>query len=273
MRIIDRYIVGSIIQIYLTTIIAFCFLYILIDLASNLDELISRKVPFAVLYQYYASFFPIILTQTSAIACLIATLFVYSHLNYGNEIIALRTSGLNFWKIARPAIAIALLVSSFIFWLNEEYVPNAQAKSERIRNANMVNEDDSAHRTKAKITNLTFYGLKNRLYFIDKFDPNTFEIEGITIIGFDGEQNIREKINAWKGKWTGIIWKFYNCQIAEFSGTDIQSPTTVTFYEEKLMDIKESPQDFMRQRLNVSSMNIQQLKDYISKFSNSGAVK
>jgi lipopolysaccharide export system permease protein len=39
------------------------------------------------------------------------------------------------------------------------------------------------------------------------------------------------------------------------------------------MDIKETPQDFLRQRLNVTSMNILQLNDYILLFSNSGAVK
>ena len=39
------------------------------------------------------------------------------------------------------------------------------------------------------------------------------------------------------------------------------------------MDIKETPEDFLKQRLNVTSMNIRQLKSYIDRFSKSGAIK
>ncbi len=39
------------------------------------------------------------------------------------------------------------------------------------------------------------------------------------------------------------------------------------------MDIRETPKDFLRQRLDVNSMHIHQLYDYITRFSNSGATK
>jgi len=39
------------------------------------------------------------------------------------------------------------------------------------------------------------------------------------------------------------------------------------------MDIKETPEDFLKQRLSVESMNIKDLSSYISKFSESGAVR
>ena len=42
-------------------------------------------------------------------------------------------------------------------------------------------------------------------------------------------------------------------------------------YPEKLVDIKETPEDFLKQRLNVNAMNIQQLHAYIERFSDSGA--
>jgi len=273
MRILDRYITKSVFSIFISTIIVFCCLYVLIDAATNLDDLIERKVSLMILWQYYSSLLPTIIIQTAPIACLIATLFCYSQLNHNNEIIALRTSGLNFWKIAKPAIVASIIVSVFIFWLNERYVPESGIKAEKIRDEELINENDSVARTKEKIKNLTFYGLKNRLYFIDQFDPSNYELQGITIIGFDRKQNIQEKIVAWKGKWTGFMWKFYNCQVTEFGEGDLRAPIKVKVYPEKLMDIKESPRDFMKQRLNVSAMNIRQLSSYISRFSNSGATK
>ena len=97
MRILDNYINKSIIIIFITTVLVFCFLYVLIDITGILDEIIDRAVPIGILIQYYLSYFPIILVQSSSMACLIATLFTFSRLNNNNEIIVMRSSGLNFW--------------------------------------------------------------------------------------------------------------------------------------------------------------------------------
>ena len=274
MRILDRYITTSVIKIFVFTILTFCFLYVLIDITSQLDEFIDRKVPIDILIQYYISYFPIILSQPiSSVACLIAVLFTFSNLNTGNEVVAMRSSGLNFWQITKPAIVFGLIISVLVFWVNERLVPRATEVTQQIRNENMVLLVDRLRKKNEKIKHLTFYGLKNRLYFIDTFDSKANELEGITIIEHDQQQNIKQKIVALRGVWTGIAWKFYQCQITPFVRSDIEPSPRIKYYEEKLMDIKESPKDFLNQRLNVNSMNIRQLDDYIDRFSKSGAQK
>lgn len=274
MRILDRYITKSIVTIFIFTILTFCILYVLIDATTQLDEFIDRKVPINILVEYYIAYIPIILSQPiTAVACLISVLFTFSSLSTNNEVIAMRASGLNFWQITKPAIMFGLIISMLVFWVNERLVPQATEITTQIRNDNMVLLVDRIRRKKEKIKNLTFYGLKNRLYFIDTFDPDTNELMGITIIEYDQQQNIKQKINAYKGAWTGLAWKFYQCHITPFNNVDINAPLRVKIYKDKLMDIKETPEDFLKQRLNVTSMNIRQLKDYINRFSKSGAVK
>ena len=39
------------------------------------------------------------------------------------------------------------------------------------------------------------------------------------------------------------------------------------------MDIKETPKDFLRQRMDINSMNLRQLHGYIKRFAGSGALK
>lgn len=273
MRILDRHITKSIVKIFTAAVLIFCFLYILIDATTNLDEIIDRKIPAPVLLQYYISFFPMIMVQTSPIACLIAVLLTFSGLNNHNEIIAMRTSGLNFWQITKPAVSFSLLISAAIFLVNERLVPEAAMTTQHIRDENMILTADRLRKKDEKIKNLTFYGLKNRLYFIDAYSPVTRELEGITIIEHDQNQNIQQKIVALKGVWTGIAWKFYQCQITTFNPVNLTTPVKIKIYKEKLMDIQENPDDFLKQRLNVSSMNIRQLNAYISKFANSGAQK
>ncbi len=273
MRILDKYISSSIITIFVVTILVFCFLYILIDLASNLNEIINRQVPGPVLASYYSSFFPIIFIHTSPIACLLAVLLTYSKLNSNNEIVALRSSGLNFWKMTKPALFLGIIVSILAFLVNEKFVPQATVNSENIRNENIILEVDSERKKHAKIRNLTFYGLNNRLFFIDSFDPDTYELKGINITGQDDLQRVREKIIALRGEWTGSAWKFFQVYTTRFHIVDGILTEEAQYHEEKIMEIQETPKDFLKQRLNVTSMNIAELSDYIDRFSESGAFK
>jgi len=272
MRILERYITQSIITIFISTLLIFCFLYILIDVTGILDEIIDRKVPLSILLKYYFSYAPTIIVQSSSMSCLIATLFTFSSLNNNNEIIVMRSSGLNFWQITKPALIFGILISATIFWMNENYVPQATANAQKIWDENMVLKSDRINKKK-EIKNLTFYGLKNRLYFISAFSPQNHNLSGITIIEYSQNQNIKQKIVALKGEWTGIAWKFYQCQITNYENSKTNHPLKIKIYEEKLMDIKETPEDFMKQRIDVSSMNIKELKKYIKRFSNSGASK
>ena len=274
MRILDRYILKSVLIIFAGTVFTFAFLFILVDMFSNLQDFIEKNVGLNVVAQYYISFLPSIVVQTSTMACLISVLFTYSNLNAHNEIIAIRSSGMNFWQITRPALVFALFVSILVFLVNEKFVPQSSIINQQIRDTQIKVVPSQKGKGTPLIHNLTFYGLKNRLFFIDTFDPNTNELTGITIIGHDHNQNLVEKIVALKGKWTGIAWKFINCQVTTYNNSlPNVPPTSIRMSTEKLMDIKETPKDFLRQRMDISSMNLRQLHGYIKRFAGSGAIK
>jgi len=274
MRILDRYILKSIFVIFAGTVFTFAFLFILIDMFGNLQDFIAKNVSLGVIAQYYVSFLPSIIVQTSTMACLISVLFTYSSLNAHNEIIAIRASGMNFWQITRPALVFAVFVSACVFLVNEKFVPQSSMVNQEIRDTEIKVVPSQKGKGIPVIHNLTFYGMKNRLFFIDSFDPNTNALTGITIIGHDHNQNLVEKIVALKGTWTGIAWKFYNCQVTSYNSTlPNDPPSSIRISMEKLMDIKETPKDFLRQRMDISSMNLLQLHAYIKRFSGSGALK
>ncbi len=51
MKIVERYIAFSILRLFISCLLVFCFLYVLIDAASNLDEYIRGKIPLEILLQ------------------------------------------------------------------------------------------------------------------------------------------------------------------------------------------------------------------------------
>lgn len=276
MRLTERYSLIQILTVFILTVAVFMVLFILIDAASNLDEFLENRVSWMVLGRYYLNYIPYVLTESACLAAVIAVMLVFSNMHQNFEIIALRASGLNFWQISRPALGFAVLIGAVVLWLNDRVVPQAMMHTRTIKEHH-IKKTPSPKKQKDIIHNLTFYGLDNRLYFVDTYDPNTQQLEHITVIAFktpSADQKeaavIQEKITALSGQWTGIAWKFRNVRITQFV-RDPTPRTVVRFYREKLMDIRETPQDFLKQRLDVRLMNFQELKDYIARFANSGA--
>ncbi len=267
MRILDRYIIKTMIKTFLGCITIFVFLYIIVDIFGHLDEILKQKVALLTLRNYYLSYLPIIFIQIAPVASLLATLYTLGSLTRHNEIIAMRTSGLSIFQITQTMIIFGIIISLFVFVVNERIAPGA---SNLLQQTKREMQDKSKPQEKEVIKNLSMYGLKNRLFFVNKFSLRDNTLQGITILQQDSQQNITKKIVANRGIWEDGLWKFYQSLTYNFdeSGQIKENPQ---YLQEEIMDITENPQDFLSQRQHPESMNISQLKNYIFRLSDSGA--
>lgn len=270
MRILDRYILKSVLVIFSACLAAFLFLYVIIDLFSRLDDILKQGVSLYVLRQYYLGYLPIIFVQVAPIACLLAILYTFSRLNRDNEIIAMRASGLSIPQITQTIIIFGVILSVFVFWVNDRFVPQSLAFTEKIK----AEMDKGARQTQEKerevIKSLYMYGAKNRLFYVNKFFPAANTMEGITILEHDAKQNVIKKIVAGKGVYNEGVWRFYHSITYDFDQNG-QIKDEPQYLEEEIMTIPETPQEFLSQRQRPDFMNIGQLEDYIWKLSKSGA--
>jgi len=270
MRILDRYTLKSIILIFFSCIFVFLFLYIVIDLLSNLDEILKHQATLTLLVRYYLSYLPIMFVQVSPFACLLASVYTFAKLNHNNEIIAMRCSGLSIFEIARSTLLFGILISLSVFWVSDRLVPTYLSKNQKIK----IQIEEGSIKNKSKkletITNLSMYGLRNRLFFINKFSPYTKTMEGITILEQDEHQNLTKKIIASKGIYQDGLWKFSQSITYSFdeNGQVIDEPT---YFEEEIMNIPETPENFTTLRQKPELMSIRQIEDYIWRVSKSGA--
>ena len=270
MRILDRYILKSIISIFISCIFVFLFLYIVIDLLSNLDEVLKHQATLMLMARYYLSYLPIMFVQISPFACLLSTVYTFGRLNHNNEIIAMRSSGLSVLDIARNALIFGLLISLTVLWVSDRLVPTSLVENQKIQ----AQIQEGLTRNKLKktevITNLSMYGLRNRLFFINKFSPETKTMEGITILEHDQNQNLTKKIIAPKGVYQDGLWRFFQSITYNFdrNGQVIDEPL---YLEEEIMSIPETPQEMASLRQKPEQMNIHQMQNYIWRLSKSGA--
>jgi len=270
MRIIYRYILKSIITVFISCIFLFLFLYVVIDILSHLDDILKHKTHYLVLIQYYLWYLPIMFVQISPFACLLSTLYTFSKLNHNNEIIAMRASGLSIFYITRTALVFGAVVSLLVFLVNDRIMPQAMNITQKIKAQMEEGSSRKLDKRNEIIPNLSMYGLKNRLFFISKFYTENYTLEGITILEHDESQNLTKKIVARKGLYEDRLWKFFNSITYNFdlSGQIVGEPI---YMEEEIMTIPEGPKDFLAQRQKPESMTIAQLDTYIWKLSKSGA--
>ncbi|MFA5356210.1 MAG: LptF/LptG family permease [Candidatus Omnitrophota bacterium] len=270
MRILDRYILKSVLALFFQCLLTFLFLYVIIDIFSHLDDILKHKTSLEMIGRYYLSYLPIIFVQVSPIACLLSTLYTFGALNRNNELIAMRASGLNIFQITKTVIIFGIILSACVFWVNDRFVPSSMALTEKIKSQ----MESGARKTKEKghetISNLSMYGLKNRLFFVNKFSPSANTMEGIIILEHDDKQNITKKIVANKGVYRDGLWWFYQCITYHFDD-NVQMREEPQYEEEEIMEIPETPYDFLHQMLRPEFMTISQLNNYIWKLSESGA--
>jgi lipopolysaccharide export system permease protein len=270
MRILDRYILKSVLYIFFSCVFLFLFLYITIDLLSNLEDILKQQVSIALLVQYYLTYLPVMFVQVSPFACLLSTVYTFAKLNQSNEIIAMRSSGLSIFHIARNVLIFGLIISAMVFWISDQMLPQALVFNQKIK----VQMEENSKKTKVKkpdvINNLSMYGLKNRLFFINRFFLDSKTMEGITILEHDNNQNLTKKIVASKGVYDEGLWKFYQCISYDFdsNGQVVEEPT---YFEEQIMTIPETPRDFMSLRQKPELMSIREMENYIWRLSKSGA--
>ncbi|MFH0855528.1 MAG: LptF/LptG family permease [Candidatus Omnitrophota bacterium] len=270
MRILDRYILKSIVAIFISCIFLFLFMYVVIDVLSRLEDILKLQIHYTLLIQYYLSNLPMMFIQVAPFACLLSTLYTFSKLNHNNEVIAMRASGLSVFYITKTAIIFGLLVSLFIFWVSDRVCPHAMLLNKKIVAKMDEKKKDRVKKKTESLINLSMYGLKNRLFFINRFYPSAKTMEGIIILEQDENQNLTRKIVANKGVYEDGIWRFYQSITYDFdlNGQIINEPL---YLEEEIMTIPETPNDFLAQRQKPEFMTIAQLDNYIWKMSHSGA--
>lgn len=269
MRILDRYILKPILGTFLGCLFIFIFLYIISDVLGRLDEILKSHIDVIFIYQYYLTYFPVIFTQTSPIAILLATIYTFGKLNRNNELIALRSSGLSLWQISSTVLTLGLILSLVIFYVNERFVPFAALEAEKMKsqiegNKNVSLKEETIH-------HLTFYGLGNRLFFVTSFDTKNNVMKGITILEHDERQNLVAKIVANEGAYKDKLWIFYEYTKFHFDRYG-QIASDTAYSPEQIMDITETPQDFLQQRERPELMTIAQLEDYIWRLEKSSAI-
>ena len=123
MKILQRYISGSLVTTFLINVLVLIGILCLGNLLKVADLILNGMAPWLIL-KFLGLLIVKLLQYAIPVAILTSTLLVFGRLSADNEITAMRSCGVGLSPIISPVIAVATLLTVFCLYLHNTAIPN-----------------------------------------------------------------------------------------------------------------------------------------------------
>ncbi len=125
LTIIDKYILKRYLATFVTMLLMFIPIGIIIDVSEKINKMIENKIPFMEIATYYYNFTIYFANSLFPIFLFLSIIWFTSKLANNTEIIAILSSGISFTRFLRPYIIGASIVSIVVLLMGFYVVPKA----------------------------------------------------------------------------------------------------------------------------------------------------
>jgi len=278
MKILDRYIIVTFLKNLIWAIIAATVIFIVVNGVERLDKFVDAKVQLSTVIRYYYLYIPYIFYLILPAAALLATLFTIGGMTMTNELVAIKVSGISFY---RPLMLLLLTTGAWAFAayvLGETVIPPFNREHEDIYRYDvkkLPREYRAKHgRIYVKI------GAERQLY-INNYKTLTREAFGIKILDVDNGRVIKH-IDAEKMVWRDNTWFIDGATERVFdidrnrchpSAGDSSTNVSVTWRRNVDLTISGDglrPDEFERVKTKPEELNGRELKEFIDRLKSTG---
>jgi len=258
LTIIHRYITGLFFKYFSMLLVVVIVIYLSIDLFGKLDNLMEAGLNPVEMLLFFVYKVPLIISQITPVAVLLAVLVVFGIMSRNNEVLALKSSGVSLQYLLAPVLVIGLVLSGALFVFSEAVVPVTISRAHQLEEKNAGERQVMSSREKN-----IWLKHQRAITYIQYFDPSENAIYGVSTIFFDDAFRLNRRIDAEKGIYQNGQWRLSSAMQQRFDGTD-KSPES-KFYETMTVELAIAPEDLRRVAQSVETMSFSRLKQYIEK--------
>lgn len=255
MRILDKYTLKEFLGPFLFGVAAFTAIFLGADTLLKIAGYVTKYGASATsALKIFVLALPRIVVYTFPMAVLLGSLMCFSRLSTSSELIVMRTSGQSFVRLATPIFILAFLISLCAVAFNEYVVPwtnreyDYVVKVEIQRNLNPGVTDHVVIRDVQD-------GKIAHLLYARRYNPQTKELENITVQEFQDEKLIRME-NAPTAVWENGIWHMKNGVIYDLTGDGVDR---MMHFENQDITYAQSPDEIPKQKKDYDEMTIREL--------------
>ncbi|HET7510114.1 MAG TPA: LPS export ABC transporter permease LptF, partial [Solirubrobacterales bacterium] len=264
-NLIDRYVTRLFTVVFLLVVLSGVSLFVIFDLSENIDDILKNKVANGIVLNYYKYLSLQMLYDIAPIVVLVTTLMTFSLLARTNEIIACRALGVSLYRLALPALAVALLVTLFCTYLESEVLP---ASNEKVAQLKDEIKGKKTVRTYRRADRQWLFGQGRYIYNYLHYDAQQQTLQHLQVFDFDAGHRLTRRLVAETAQYIGDAWVFSNGWARSFDGVEVTSYKR--FDVPKIVRYPETPSYFDSEIRPPEQMRYRELKDYIEELRESG---
>ncbi len=266
MKKLDIYIIKQFVSVILFALLVFAAIFILVDVMEHLSDFLDHGVGLLLIARYYLVFTPEILKLITPVAVLMACLFTAGRMSNQNEIIVVKSSGVNIYRLLVPFLVVSTIICAVMIYFNEWIVPMANHEKFRIEKIYL-----QEHREGWWRNNMFMLDGKNRIVSIGYYDDVTNTAVKVSVQDFSDTNSTylvkRYDAQTMTYQPKNGVWVLKNVFERTFDGSKqtFRAVPTLT-----LPEITFKPADLEQKELNPNDMNFDQLRRFIELQKRSG---
>ncbi len=132
-RILQKYLMKEMLSPFIVTLVTITFVLLLDEMIKLLNLIIEKDLDFMTTLNIFSLALPFLLALSIPMSVLMATILAFGRLSVDSEIIAIKSGGINIFKLVRPIYFLALLLSLFMVYFNNRILPETNHKFSNLR--------------------------------------------------------------------------------------------------------------------------------------------
>ncbi len=261
MKILDRYMAGELIYPFLLGIAGFVVIMTTDLVFTFVDMIINKGIPAEAVTRLILFKLPAIMVLTFPVSFLFAAALAINRMFRDNEISAMRTSGISFFRIGMPVLLIAAAVSTAAFFMNEFLVPAANRISDGLIRQIVYRQPLLGVKEK-----VFFNDSFGRFYYIRKADRTSGSLDDVMV--YDTSSGVFPRVITAKSAIVkGDKWSLLNGSVHNYDAAGNLSYGVA--FSSLEINVAENVFNFSEQK-TPEEMNAGELKSAIDSFSKSG---
>ena len=255
MRILDKYILKEFLAPFLFGVAAFTAIFLGADTLLKIASYVTKYgASSESALKIFILALPRIVVYTFPMAVLLGALMCFSRLSGSSELIVMRSSGQSFLRLATPVFLLSLAISICAVAFNEYVVPWTNSEYQYVLNVEIRRNLNPGVTDHVVIRDVQGGKIVHLLY-ARKYDPQTKQLENITVQEFQNEEVTRVE-NAPTAVWKDGVWYMTNGVIYDLTGDGVDR---MMHFESQAIPYAQSPEDIPKENKDLDEMTIREL--------------
>ena len=184
MKTLSRYILIETIPYFIYSLALLSFLGLLQRLMKMVNLIFTRNADSVLIFKILINFIPPTVSITIPMSILIAVLMAYGRMSGDNEIIAMRSCGINLLIIIKPVLIVSLIFGLILIGLNLQFIPYSMYQAKKYLNKLAISSP------LISISENKFNKLGNILLKVEKIEPKNLGFKNLHIEYADNKNRI-----------------------------------------------------------------------------------